>query len=160
MNPDAPLYFLFVGLGFALALAMEFFDRTKFAKEHRVINTIGELALVALLCYASVYFTHNFSSWLLPLFGFWVTARLKEGRDKRRNFNNICADLTARAETALAARDGAEAVEIDLAGTPESARWQLIHTYKKQGLTVETVKNESTGTLKLRLSGQRLTLKD
>jgi hypothetical protein len=87
------------------------------------------------------------------LVGFAIFGKIKESRDKSRKLKELTTDFKAKVASALAAREGAEAVEIDVTKAPETVFWTLINTSKKQGLTVETVKNQSTGETKLRLSG-------
>jgi cation transport ATPase len=154
MNPLAIPMLLFVVLGIVLAVGYEVFEKkTAFAKEHGTITFFAGLAIIAAAAYAAVRCTHEMSAWLLVLVGFFIVSKIKESRDKRRAFKDLSADLKAKVQSALAARTGSEAVEIDVTKASDGLLWTLINTNKKKGLTVETVKNQSTGAVKLRLSG-------
>jgi uncharacterized membrane protein YccC len=153
MNPQAPAMLIFIAVGFVLAGAFEVFNqKSAFAKAHGTISFFAQLALVVVAVAASIHFTRDWSGWILVLIGFFVVGKIKEGRDNRRKLRDLTADYQARVTAALSTREGGDAVEIDVTKAPDAVRHTLINTRTKQGLTVETVKNESTGTLKLRFS--------
>jgi uncharacterized membrane protein YhaH (DUF805 family) len=154
MNPYALPMLIFVAVGFVLAVGYDLFSKkTTFAKEHGTVTFFAGLAIIVAAAAAAIHFTHDWSGWLLVLFGFFAVSKINEGREKRRRLNSLCADFQAQVTSALTARQGVEAVEIDVTKAPDSVLSSLINGSKKQGLTVETVKNQSTGALKLRLSG-------
>lgn len=140
-------------LGCVLALAIELGEKTAFAKKYKTFSTFGWLAVIIAAGYAVTVISHVGSMWIMLLCPFWGLSKIKESRQKSRAAKQLYADLSGQVQSALAERTGTEAVEIDVTRASETTLWTLINTNKKKGLTVETVKNQSTGAVKLRLSG-------
>ena len=152
-SPNLLVWLLALAGGFGLTVASHYFDKTAFAKAHGTITFFLGLALFAAAGYAAVVFSHDAMAWLLVLMGSVACSKLKEARDKRQRNAALRADFRSQVETALAARQGSESVEIDVSKASEEMLWTLINDSKKKGLSVETVKSHTSKEVKLRLSG-------
>jgi hypothetical protein len=154
MNPGVQML-LFVGLGAAMAAGSELFiQKVAFAKNHGTLTTaLGFLAFITASLIASLI-THDGMMFMVIGMGYFLVYKIKEHFQKRNKERDQCAEIQAQIATALSRRKGNEAVEFDISKAPETVRWTLINSRMKQGFTVETVKNLSTGSLKLRISGR------
>lgn len=152
-HPNPLIWLVALVVGFALMVASNRFDKTTFAKNHSTVTLLGTLAAFAGAGYLAVIFAHDPMAWLLVLFGSVCFTKLKEARDKRQRNTALRADFRSQVETALAARQGSEAIEIDVTKASEEMLWTLINDSKKKGLSVETVKSHTAKEVKLRLSG-------
>ncbi|MBU6453931.1 MAG: hypothetical protein KGS72_19285 [Cyanobacteria bacterium REEB67] len=153
MDPNAFTILATIAGGFILAIGCDLFGRkSTFAKEHGTITFFAGLILVGIAAYISILVNRQGGSWLLPLVGFFVMAKISESRDKRVRARTIQDKWLVKVNAILAARAPGEAVEIDVNGAPDTVFWYIVNTNTKKGLKVESIKDLTNGGTRLRFS--------
>lgn len=111
-------------------------------------------ALIAAACLVSVWVLNDSVGVILVVFGFWIVDKIEQFLKRRQQIKTLTPQYIEKTDALLAAREGAEAIEIDVTELCNAALQPLITKYIESGLKVEKISDQSSPTTSLRVSGQ------